>query len=207
MNKIVFTLLWIVSLCYASKNYTKLRFLDYVLIVLLTYGMYDAWKQTDEHFTASGYSEGMDAKAYENLHRIVKELYNNDTLTIPASKVIFRGDIEVNGSAQVTNNTSSGEITGNKLHINSIHPILDHKTVSISDTAFFRELVNSNGDKQQSEIQNVGIIRADGSSENTHTKDMMILSTGNIHLDADADKSGHEYVTFSHGKMSNKKRL
>ena len=102
MNKIVFTLLWIVSLCYASKNYTKLRFLDYVLIVLLTYGMYDAWKQTDEHFTASGYSEGMDPKAYENLHRIVKELYNNDTLTIP-------GNVKIEGNLDVNNNIISKE--------------------------------------------------------------------------------------------------
>ena len=87
MNIYVFTLLWIISICYASKNYSKMRVMDYVVIALLTYGMYDAWKhsKTDENFTADGYSEGMDQDAYKNLHRIVKELYKDDTLTIPGN--------------------------------------------------------------------------------------------------------------------------
>ena len=85
----LYLVLFLGMLYHCTTNKKKCGIPEYTILTLLAYLIYSSSKGSKEFFPVDGYSQGMDKEAYTNLHRIVKALYNKDTLTIPGNVTIL----------------------------------------------------------------------------------------------------------------------
>ena len=66
---------------------------DVAVLLFFVYAFYHSFK-VENLSAADGFTTDIDKEAYTNLHKIVSELYKNDTLTIP-------GHVHIQGNLQV----------------------------------------------------------------------------------------------------------
>ena len=91
----LYLVLFLGMLYHCTTNKKKCGIPEYTILTLLAYLIYSSSKGSKEFFPVDGYSQGMDKEAYTNLHRIVKELYDKDTLTIPGNvKILGKCDVK-----------------------------------------------------------------------------------------------------------------
>ena len=84
----------VIALLYLrNKSVSSLTYEHAAFLLLLAYLMRQSFRV--EHLSAAdGFTTDIDKEAYTNLHKIVSELYKNDTLTIP-------GHVHIQGNLQV----------------------------------------------------------------------------------------------------------
>lgn len=84
----------VIALLYLrQKSVSSLTYEHVAFLLLLAYLMRQSFRV--EHLSAAdGFTTDIDKEAYTNLHKIVSELYKNDTLTIP-------GHVHIQGNLQV----------------------------------------------------------------------------------------------------------
>ena len=84
----------VIALLYLQKkSVSALTYEHVAFLLLLAYLMRQSFRV--EHLSAAdGFTTDIDKEAYTNLHKIVSELYKNDTLTIP-------GHVHIQGNLQV----------------------------------------------------------------------------------------------------------
>jgi hypothetical protein len=107
----------VIALLYLQKkSVSSLTYEHVAFLLLLAYLMRQSFRV--EHLSAAdGFTTDIDKEAYTNLHKIVSELYKNDTLTIPGHLHV-KGNLHVGDAAPVAikaKNPNSGHthIQGN----------------------------------------------------------------------------------------------
>lgn len=92
----------VIALLYLQKkSVSSLTYEHVAFLLLLAYLMRQSFR-VENLSAADGFTTDIDKEAYTNLHKIVSELYKNDTLTIP-------GHVHIQGNLQVG---SRGDIKG-----------------------------------------------------------------------------------------------
>jgi hypothetical protein len=80
---------------YEVQRTKKVTTKDAAMLLFFAYQLYQTFFLRVEHLSAAdGFTTDIDKEAYTNLHKIVSELYKNDTLTIP-------GHLHVKGNLHV----------------------------------------------------------------------------------------------------------
>jgi hypothetical protein len=96
----------VIALLYLQKkSVSSLTYEHVAFLLLLAYLMRQSFRV--EHLSAAdGFTTDIDKEAYTNLHKIVSELYKNDTLTIPGH-VHIQGNLQVGDKGGVTGNSGN----------------------------------------------------------------------------------------------------
>ena len=92
----------VIALLYLQKkSVSALTYEHVAFLLLLAYLMRQSFRV--EHLSsADGFTTDIDKEAYTNLHKIVSELYKNDTLTIPGH-VHIQGNLQVGEKGDLNN--------------------------------------------------------------------------------------------------------
>jgi hypothetical protein len=108
-SKIFLLMLLVVKMVHVGRQ-KRLEPNDVFIMIVVLYMFVQRCRSTHEFNAIPGASSNIDETAWVNLHAILHELYNNDTLTIPGNLVV-QGNLNVDG----------GQTRTSSLWVNDVH--------------------------------------------------------------------------------------
>jgi len=97
---------------YEVQRTKKVTSKDAAMLLFFAYQLYQTFFLRVEHLSAAdGFTTDIDKEAYTNLHKIVSELYKNDTLTIPGHLHV-KGNLHVGDKAPSAGGGFNGPLSG-----------------------------------------------------------------------------------------------
>jgi hypothetical protein len=174
---------------YEVQRTKKVTSKDAAMLLFFAYQLYQTFFRVEHLSAADGFTTDIDKEAYTNLHKIVSELYKNDTLTIPGHLHV-KGNLHVGDAAPAAikaKNPNSGHthIQGN-LQVGDKGMVTDSGS-TLTQGAIYGDYVRSRHYEPNSKI--------DPQRIDIGWTDYLHLRTQNIY-----PNYGEKNLVYHHGK-------